>query len=65
MQLALEALQPQLVEAAAKVETTVKQVSAEKAAASDMEAIVMVDEEVANEQVRFTNLSDSLKVYIN
>lgn len=51
MQEALEALQPQLVEAAAKVERTVQQVAKEKAAASEMESIVMVDEEVANQQV--------------
>lgn len=50
MQNALEALQPQLVEAATKVEVTVQQVAQEKSAASDMEAVVMVDEAVANDQ---------------
>lgn len=50
MQLALEALQPQLVEAAAKVETTVNQVSAEKKEAGEVEKIVMQDEALANDQ---------------
>lgn len=55
MQEALEALQPQLVVAAAKVEVTVTQVAKEKAEAGEVEAIVMIDEKMANEQVQYLN----------
>lgn len=48
---ALEALQPLLVDAAAKVAATVEAVEKEKAEAAEVEKIVMVDEELANEQV--------------
>lgn len=51
MQSALEALQPKLVDAANKVAETVKQVEKEKAEAAEVEKVVMVDEELANEQV--------------
>lgn len=51
MQEALELLKPQLEEAAAKVEITVKQVAKEKAEAAEVEEIVAVDEQTANEQV--------------
>lgn len=54
MQAALEALQPQLVVAAAKVAETMKKVEAESAEAAEVEKIVMVDEELANEQVLFS-----------
>ncbi|XP_050309816.1 dynein axonemal heavy chain 7 [Anthonomus grandis grandis] len=52
MQAALEALQPQLVVAQAKVEETMKIVEAESADAAEVEKIVMVDEEAANEQAK-------------
>lgn len=45
MQLALEALQPQLVVAQAKVEETMKIVEAESAEAAEVEKTVMIDEE--------------------
>lgn len=48
---ALESLQPLLVDAAAKVAATVEEVEKEKAEAAEVEKIVMVDEELANEQV--------------
>lgn len=51
MQESLEALQPQLVEAAANVQETLKKVEAESVAAAEVEKNVMADEEVANEQV--------------
>lgn len=51
MQKVLEDLQPKLIEGAAKVEVTVLEVANQKAAASEMEAVVMVDEAWANEQV--------------
>ncbi|CAH1130366.1 unnamed protein product [Ceutorhynchus assimilis] len=52
MQAALEALQPQLVVAQAKVEDTMKIVEAETAEAAEVEKIVMIDEEAANEQAK-------------
>ncbi|ERL86097.1 hypothetical protein D910_03511 [Dendroctonus ponderosae] len=52
MQLALEALQPQLVVAQAKVEETMKIVEAESAEAAEVEKTVMIDEEAANEQAK-------------
>lgn len=52
MQASLEALQPQLVIAAAKVGETMKKVEAESAEAAEVEKIVMADEEVANEQAK-------------
>lgn len=52
MQQALEALQPQLVEAAAKVSETMKKVEAESAEAAEVEKIVMADEAIANEQAQ-------------
>lgn len=51
MQTALEALQPQLVVAQAKVEDTVKIVESEKAEAAEVEKIVMVDEEVSSDVI--------------
>lgn len=51
MQTTLEALQPQLVEAAAKVQETLKKVETEQAEAAEVEKNVAADEEVANEQV--------------
>lgn len=56
MQESLEALQPQLVEAAAKVQDTVKKVEAESAEAAEVEKTVVADEEVANEQVNFVSI---------
>lgn len=53
MQTALEALQPQLVVAQAKVEDTVKIVESEKAEAAEVEKIVMIDEEVSSELIIF------------
>ncbi|XP_031352178.1 dynein heavy chain 7, axonemal-like isoform X1 [Photinus pyralis] len=52
MQESLEALQPQLVVAAAAVGETMKKVVAESAEASEVEKVVMVDEAVANEQAK-------------
>ncbi|KAF7280376.1 hypothetical protein GWI33_006107 [Rhynchophorus ferrugineus] len=52
MQKALEALQPQLVVAQSKVDETMKVVEAESAEAAEVEKIVMVDEEAANEQAK-------------
>lgn len=54
MQTALEALQPQLVVAQAKVEDTVKIVESEKAEAAEVEKIVMVDEEVSSDVISKT-----------
>lgn len=51
MQASLEALQPQLVVAANAVQETLKKVEAESAEAAIVEATVLADEEVANEQV--------------
>lgn len=51
MQATLEALQPQLVEAAAKVQDTLTKVESEQAEAAEVEKTVAADEEVANEQV--------------
>lgn len=52
MQASLEALQPQLVVAAAKVEKTMKIVQAESDEAAIVEKTVMEDEEKANEQAK-------------
>ncbi|KAF5288622.1 hypothetical protein FQR65_LT11993 [Abscondita terminalis] len=52
MQASLEALQPQLVVAAAAVAETMKKVVAESAEAAEVEKIVMADEVVANEQAK-------------
>lgn len=52
MQASLEALQPELVVAAAKVEKTMKIVEAESEEAAAVEKTVMEDEEVANEQAK-------------
>lgn len=52
MQLALEALQPQLVVAAGKVADTMKKVEAESADAAEVEKVVMIDEAAANEQAQ-------------
>lgn len=51
MQNALQALQPELVVAAGKVQTTMKKVMAESADAAEFEKVVIVDEALANEQV--------------
>lgn len=56
MQGALEALQPQLVTAAAKVSETMKKVEAESAEAAIVEQNVMADEVVANEQAKAAQL---------
>lgn len=50
MQASLEALQPQLVVAAAKVAETLKKVEAESEEAAEVEKVVMQEEEMANEQ---------------
>lgn len=52
MQASLEALQPQLVVAAAKVEQTMKIVQAESEEAAVVEKTVMEDEDIANEQAK-------------
>ncbi|XP_060516742.1 dynein axonemal heavy chain 7 [Cylas formicarius] len=52
MQAALEALQPELVVAQAKVEETMKVVETETLEAAEVEKVVMEDEEVANEQAK-------------
>lgn len=51
MQASLEALQPQLVVAAANVATTLKEVEKESAEAANVEQTVMEDEISANIQV--------------
>lgn len=56
MQANLIALEPQLVEATAKVEETMRNVERESAEAADVEKIVMQDEEVANEQAKAAQL---------
>lgn len=67
MQTTLEALQPQLVEAAAKVQETLKKVEIEQAEAAEVERNVAADEEVANEQVRevFVKMHHSLLQSVN
>lgn len=52
MQESLEALQPQLIEAAEKVSETLKKVSAQSEEAAAFEKIVQADEEVAGEQAK-------------
>ncbi|KAJ8926978.1 hypothetical protein NQ314_020603 [Rhamnusium bicolor] len=52
MQASLEALQPALVVAAAKVEAIIKNVQTESAEAAVVEKTVMEDEELANEQAK-------------
>lgn len=52
MQASLEALQPQLIVAAAKVAETVKKVEAESAEAAAVEKVVLEDEAAANIQVQ-------------
>lgn len=52
MQSALEALQPALVEATAKVAETMKKVEAESAEAAEVEKVVLSDEAIANEQAK-------------
>ncbi|XP_045470082.1 dynein axonemal heavy chain 7 [Harmonia axyridis] len=52
MQLALEALQPELVVAAAAVQVTVKKVEAETAEAGEVEKVVLAEEAIANEQAK-------------
>lgn len=52
MQVSLEQLQPQLVEAAEKVAVTLKKVEAESEEAAAFEKIVQADEEVAGEQAK-------------
>lgn len=69
MQLELEALQPKLVEAAAKVAITVQAVEKEQGEAAEVEKIVMVDEKLANDQAEaaqiikddvFANLAEAM-----
>lgn len=52
MQASLEALQPQLVEAAEKVQVTLKKVEKESNEAAEVERIVQADEELAGEQAK-------------
>lgn len=56
MQSALEALQPALVEATAKVAETMKKVEAETAEAAEVEKVVLTDEAIANEQAKAAQL---------
>lgn len=60
MQASLEALQPQLIVAAAKVAETVKKVEAESAEAAIVEKIVLEDEAAANIQVFHSSILSSL-----
>lgn len=64
MQASLEALQPQLVVAASKVQETLKKVEAESAEAAIVEATVLADEEVANEQVFTRGLAKHFQLTI-